>query len=72
MFIIDKDISSYKRKKYDKFCLGRLYTLCVDEAAQQAQLSWSVCGDWSALNCAKACANCLANYFKRITVAESV
>ena len=49
-----------------------IYTLCVDEAAQQAQLSWSVCGDWSALKCAKASVNCLANYFKRITVAESV
>ena len=28
--------------------LEEVYTLCVDEAAQQAQLSWSVCGDWSA------------------------
>ena len=49
-----------------------VYTLCVDEAAQQARLSWSVCGDWSALKCAKASVNCLANYFKHITVAESV
>ena len=48
-----------------------VYTLCVDEAAQQAQLSWSVWGNVSALKCAKASVNCPANYFKRITVAES-
>ena len=48
-----------------------VYTLCVDEAAQEALLIWSVRGNESALNCAKASANCLAHYFKRITVAES-
>ena len=48
-----------------------VYTLCVDEAAQQALLTWSVRGNESALNCAKASANCLAHYFKRITVAKS-